>query len=79
MNKDAGKRLKEKEKLDAEVARSLSVVKVKEAHKQIEEVEKLRKKSAITSIIERLNFNIGFCKTIASTLSEIKKENPKAI
>lgn len=35
---------KEKEKLDAEISRSLSVVKMKEAHKQIVDVEKLRKK-----------------------------------
>jgi hypothetical protein len=34
---------REKEELDAEIARSLSVLKMKEAHKQIEDVEKLRK------------------------------------
>jgi len=51
-------KLEEKEKLEAEIARSLSVVKMKEAYKQIEEVEKSRKKSAILSINERLSLNL---------------------
>lgn len=78
MSKDAGKRLEEKERLDAEIARSLSVVKVKEAHKQIEDVEKLRKKSAITSIIERLNFNIEMSKAIVNAISKLEEKYPKA-
>jgi hypothetical protein len=41
--KDKYKRLEEKEKWDAEAARSLSVVKLKKVHKQIEDIEKLRK------------------------------------
>jgi len=52
------KPLGEKEKLEAEISRSLSVAKMKEAHKQIEEIEKSRKRSVILSIIERLNISI---------------------
>jgi hypothetical protein len=49
-----GKRLEEKEKLEAELERSLAVAKVKAAHKQIEETEKLRKRSAAISICRRI-------------------------
>jgi len=55
MSKTKDKRLEEKEKLDAEIARSLSVVNMKKTHMQIEEIEKTRKKSSITSIIERID------------------------
>jgi hypothetical protein len=44
------KHLEEKEKLESEIARSLSVVKMKEVHKQIEDIEKLRKQASIKSI-----------------------------
>lgn len=54
MSKDINKRLEEKEKIDAEIARSLSVVDMKKTHIQIEEIEKKRKKSSIMSIIERI-------------------------
>lgn len=74
--KSKEKRLEEKEKLEAEIARSLSVVKVKEIHKQIEDVEKLRKRGAVLSIIERLSLNIGLSKTIIAALTQVKKEFP---
>ena len=77
MSKDNDKRLKEKEKLDTEVARSLSVVKVKEAHKQIEDIEKARKKASISSIIMRLNSNIKMAHAVFSEVNKISKENPK--
>ena len=77
MGKDTDNRLKEKEKLDAEIARSLSVVKVKEAHKQIEDVEKARKKSAITSIRMRLDSNMMMAKGVMDGVSEGQKINPK--
>jgi hypothetical protein len=72
MSKD--KRLEEKEKLDAEILRGLSVVKMKKTHKQIEDIEKLRKKSAILSINERLSLNISITKSIVTTMLEAKKE-----
>ena len=49
VEKDKG--FPEQKKLEAEIARSLSVVKMKEAHKQIEDIERSRKKAAIQSII----------------------------
>ena len=73
MSKD--KRLEEKEKLDAEVARSLSVVKVKEAHKQIEDIEKLRKQSSIKSIVERLSFNIEISRGIVEAITKIREKS----
>jgi len=53
-SKSKNKRLEEKEKLEAELERSLAVAKVKEAHKQIEETEKLRKRSVTQSICKRM-------------------------
>ena len=53
-SKSKNKRLEEKEKLEAELERSLAVAKVKEAHKQIEETEKLRKRSVTYSIRRRI-------------------------
>ena len=72
MSKD--KRFEEKEKLDAEIARSLSVIKMKEAHKKIEEVEKLRKRAAIQSINDRLSLNIRISKQIVAVVQKVKKE-----
>ena len=77
MSEDRGKRLEEKERLDAEVARSLSVVKVKEAHKQIGDIEKLRKKQSIKSIIERLNYNLKSSKAIVSALIKMRNKTPQ--
>ncbi|MGD0496078.1 MAG: hypothetical protein ABSB28_08555 [Candidatus Bathyarchaeia archaeon] len=58
-SKSKDKRLEEKEKQQAELERSLMVAKVKEAHKQIEDTEKLRKRSAVMSICKRINTFIG--------------------
>lgn len=76
MSKNKDKRLEEKEKLDAEVARSLSVVKMKETHRQIEEIEKSRKKSAIISISKRLNNLISLCKATGNGIKALKKNFP---
>ena len=70
------KHLEEKEKLEAEIARSLSVVKVKEVHKQIEDVEKLRKQASIKSISERILSLIEICNGLSIGTVEAKKENP---
>ena len=70
---------KEKEKLDAEIARILSVLKMKEAHKQIEDVEKLRKKSAILSINQRLDFCLRITKEMVDLLSGMKKDYPEVL
>lgn len=59
MEKSKDKRLEEKEKTEAEIERSMSVVREKQAHMQIEEVERIRKKPAILSIIERIDTNFG--------------------
>jgi len=74
MSKD--KHLEEKEKLDAEISRSLSVVKMKEAHKQIEDIEKLRKQASIRSICRRILFCLEMSKTLVQTLIEIRKKTP---
>ena len=75
--KDKKKRLEEKEKWDAEVERSLSVVKLKEAHKQIEEVEKLRKHDAILSINDRITSLSKYCTNMTSVIHDLGKDNPK--
>jgi hypothetical protein len=49
------KRIEQKEKWDAETERSLAVYKFKEAHKMIEEMEKQRKRSALSSICRRID------------------------
>ena len=74
--KDKNKRIEEKEKIDAEIERSLSVVKMKEAHKKIEDVEKARKKANISSIIERISFNVNLCTAITDSISDVKGRNP---
>jgi len=66
----------EKEKLEAEIARSLSVVKMKEAHKQIEDIEKLRKQASIRSISERVSLCHGTCTGFANAVIEAKKADP---
>ena len=52
--KSGEKRLEEAKKWQAETERSLAVLKAKEAHKLIEEIEKGRKRSAIFSVCDRL-------------------------
>jgi hypothetical protein len=76
MGKDKDKLVKEKERLDAEVARSLAVVEMKKAHKRIEDVEKLRKKSAIKSIIERINYNLKVSEAIMGVLTIARRKQP---
>jgi len=73
------KHLEEKEKLDAEISRSLSVVKVKEAHKQIEDIEKLRKQASIKSICERISFCLNKSNSIVHGLIETRKEKSKRL
>ena len=68
------KHLEEKEKLEAEIGRSLSVVKIKEVHKQIEDIEKLRKQASIKSICERITFCLEISKALAVELVEIGKD-----
>jgi hypothetical protein len=70
------KHLEEKEKLEAEISRSLSVVKIKEVHKQIEEIEKLRKQATIKSICERISFFVEMNKALTGVFIEIRKEDP---
>lgn len=52
--KSKEKRLQEKEKVDAETQRSLAVARMKEAHKAIEDIEKIRKRSAVRSVCQRM-------------------------
>lgn len=75
------KPLREKENLEAEIKRleaelkrSLSVARMKEAHKQIEEIEKSRKRTAILSIVERLNLNIQVYQGIMAALTSQEKK-----
>jgi len=70
MSKD--KPLEEKEKLEAEIERSLSVVKMKEVHKQIEEIEKLRKQATVKSICERILHCVEVSKSLAGFLVKAK-------
>lgn len=67
---------KEIEKLQAEIERSLHVVKMKEAHKQIEEIEKLRKQASITSICKRIKHYDSLLSAVYKTSLEFKKEHP---
>lgn len=61
------------EKLDAEITRSLKVVGIKQAHKRIEDVEKSRKKSAILSVIERIDLALKVNDGMLKGLSECEK------
>jgi len=79
MEKSKDKRLDEKERLEAEIERSLAVVRMKEVHRQIEEVEKSRKRSAILSIIERLNINLGVNKGILEVFTAIQNKFPEKL
>ena len=67
---------KEIEKLQAEIKRSLHVVKMKEMHKQIEEIEKLRKQASITSICKRIKHYSSLLLVVHNTSLEFKKKNP---
>jgi hypothetical protein len=50
---------------------------MKEAHKQIEDIEKSRKISAIRSITERIDNNIIMAQAIIDGFKEVKEKNPK--
>jgi ribosomal protein S20 len=54
-SKSKDKRLEEKEKLEAELQRSLAAAKVKATHKQIENTEKSRKRATVLSICKRID------------------------
>jgi len=69
------KHLEEKEKLEAEIERSLSVAKMKEAHKKIEDIEKLRKQASIKSICERITSCLNEITFVSDMLMEIKNKN----
>lgn len=68
------KRIEEKEKLEAEAERSLAVARVKQAHKQIEDAEKLRKRSALLSICSRIEYQRVIFINYANALVEIPEE-----
>jgi hypothetical protein len=68
------KHLEEREKLEAEIERSLSVVKMKEAHKQIEDIEKLRKQASIKSINERIIYCLEMNKRFANIMIEMRND-----
>jgi len=73
MSKDANKRNEEKEKIEAEISRSLSVAKMKEVHKQIEDIEKSRKTATVQSIINRIRLSIATNQAIIDGLDEVIK------
>lgn len=73
-NKD--KRLEEIEKQRIELERSLAVAKVKEAHKQIEDAEKSRKRSAVLSICKRIENFSGMALAVLRNLIDICKQIP---
>jgi hypothetical protein len=69
--------LKEKEKLEAEFEKTISIVKVKKAHKSIEDIEKLRKSPNIKPIIDRIDNNLEVINQINNTFTNLKKDDPK--
>lgn len=77
--KDKNKRIEEKEKIDAEIERSLSVVKMKEVHKQIEEIVKSRKKDVILSVIKRIDIASAVNSSVLDELAKVKKEFPERL
>jgi hypothetical protein len=54
MEKSTEKRQEQKERIQAEIERSLKVVEMKQTHAQIEEIERSRKKAAVLSVLMRL-------------------------
>jgi hypothetical protein len=69
--------LKEKEKLEAEFEKTISIVKVKKAHKSIEDIEKLRKSPNIKPIIDRIDNNLEVINQINNTFTYLKKDDPE--
>lgn len=56
--KNKEKRFEQKERVDAETQRSLSVAEMKKAHMLIEETEKSRKRPILLSICSRIEYHI---------------------
>jgi len=71
-SKSKDRRLEEKEKLEAELERSLAVAKVKAAHKQIEDTEKLRKTSIALSICKRIQSLVNLLHQVIQVTSDVK-------
>lgn len=69
-SKSTEKRKQEKERTDAEIERSLSVAKMKEAHKKIEETEKERKKPQLQSLLKRIS---NLKREMLSTIEYLQK------
>ena len=69
-SKNKNKRLADKETLEAEAERSIAVARMKQAHKLIEDTEKLRKRSAILSICKRVSNTIESADSMAKLLFE---------
>jgi predicted RND superfamily exporter protein len=72
-SKPKEKRIEEKEKLQAEVERSLMAAQMKEAHKKIEDVEKLRKHCSILSICKRIDLALSDFYTHARIYNQNEK------
>lgn len=70
--KTKDKRLAEKELLEAEIERSLAVARMKQAHKQIEDAEKMRKHSNISSLLKRLSYLREMVRVLSNTLIDAK-------
>jgi hypothetical protein len=75
-SKNKEKRIEEKEKVENEIQRSLAVARMKQAHKQIEDIEKSRKRSAITSLCNRIVFQSREIFGYVQTHFDIMKKNP---
>lgn len=69
-SKSKENRLEEKNRLEAELERSLAVAKVKEAHRQIEQTEKLRKRPIAQSICKRIDSFMAALMPMMNVLSK---------
>jgi hypothetical protein len=74
--KSKEKRLEEKERVEADAERSYAVAKMKKAHKLIEDVEKLRKHSALQSICERVDNHIQNVMSLGGVMHKSEDETP---
>lgn len=75
-SKSKDKRLEEKEKLEAELERSMAVARMKQAHKIIEDTEKSRKRSAMLSICKRIGNLASNANVFSGILLKAEGENP---
>ena len=64
----------EQDKIEAEVKRSMSVIKMKKAHKEIEDIEKIRKQKAVASIIKRIEHVLRISQTLIGAITKKQKE-----